>query len=110
MKILVSIKTGISKKDQQKYKYEYVHQDMQFNFKKTDKTGPKRQTLDDKEKKKHKKEAVEKWQNKEFVCENCNKTYKNSYKYNHNQFETVESFHDVTAILENKETAAMLEE
>ena len=76
-------KTSVSKKDDQRYKFEYV--------KKEDlpddhiKSSDLRRNLSDDEKNKHQEEATKKWQNKEFNCSKCGKTYKNNYKYVHNK-------------------------
>ena len=75
-------KTGISKKDGNAYKFEYVKKDdMPDNFKKLSDMKTKR--VSDEDKKKHAAESMKKWQKKEFSCSICNKIYKNSYKYSH---------------------------
>ena len=72
---LNNCKTGISKKDGNSYKFEYVkEEDMPDNYKKSANIRPKR--VSDEDKKKHQIEALKKWQNKEFTCQICNKTYK----------------------------------
>ena len=77
-------KTGISKKDNYHYKFEYVNkQDVPDNHMKLANECSKR--LSDEEKKKHRMEAITKWQNKEYECLKCGKTYKNNYKYVHNK-------------------------
>ena len=60
-------KTGISKIDNHSYKFEYVKkQDMPDNYKKSANKRPKR--VSDEDIKKHQKEAVKRWQQKEYVC------------------------------------------
>ena len=77
-------KTGISKIDNHSYKFEYVNkQDMPDNYKKSANKRPKR--VPDEDKKKHQKEAVKRWQQKEYECPKCGKTYKNSYRFVHNK-------------------------
>ena len=77
-------KTGISKKDNCYYKFEYVKkEDMPDNFKKSANKHSNR--VPDEDKKKHQKEAMKKWQQKEYKCPRCGKTYKNNYKYVHNK-------------------------
>ena len=77
-------KTGISKKDNCYYKFEYVKKDdMHDNFKKS--ANKRSNRVSDEDKKKHRKEAINKWQQKEFNCPRCGKTYKNNYKYVHNK-------------------------
>ena len=77
-------KTGVSKKDNHHYKFEYVEkEDMPENYKKSANKRP--QKVSDEDKKKHHKEAMKKWYNKEFKCSRCDKTFKNSYKYVHNK-------------------------
>ena len=77
-------KTGISKKDNHHYEFEYVNkQDMPDDFKKSANKRPKR--VPDEDKKKYQKEAMKKWQQKEYKCPRCGKTYKNNCKYVHNK-------------------------
>ena len=77
-------KTGISKKDNHHYEFEYVNkQDMPDNFKKS--ANKRSNRVPDEDKKKHQKEAKKKWQQKEFKCSRCGNTYKNYYKYVHNK-------------------------
>ena len=77
-------KTGISKKDNHHYEFEYVNkQDMPDNCIKSANKRPKR--VPDEDKKKHQKEAVKRWQQKEYKCPKCGKTYKNSYRSAHNK-------------------------
>ena len=77
-------KTGVSKKDNHHYKFEYVKdEDMPDNFIKSANKRPKR--VSDEDKKKHQKEAMKKWQQKEYKCPRCDKTFKNNYKYVHNK-------------------------
>ena len=77
-------KTGISKKDNYHYKFEYVNkEDVPDNHMKLANECWKR--LSDEEKRKHQNEAMKKWKNKEYACSKCDKTFKNSYKYAHNK-------------------------
>ena len=71
-------KSGISKKDGCSYTFEYVKEDeLPDNYKKSANIKPRR--VSDEEKKQHRLE----WRNKEYKCPNCNKVYKNGYKYIH---------------------------
>ena len=75
-------KTGISKIDNHSYKFEYVNkQDMPDNYKKSANRRSNRVPVEDK--KKHEKEAMKRWQQKEYKCPKCGKTYKNSYRFLH---------------------------
>ena len=75
-------KTGISKQDNCHYKFEYVKkEDMPANYKKSANVRPIRVFVEDK--KKHRKEAMNRWRNKEYECLKCGKTYKNGYKFIH---------------------------
>ena len=77
-------KTGISKKDNCHYKFEYVKKDdMSDNFKKS--ANKRSNRVPDEDKKKHQKEAMKKWQQKEYKCPRCGETYKNSYRVVHNK-------------------------
>ena len=77
-------KTGISKIDNHSYKFEYVNkQDMPDNYKKSENIRSNRVPVEDK--KKHHKEAVKRWQQKEYECSKCGETYKNSYRVVHNK-------------------------
>ena len=77
-------KTGISKQDNSHYKFEYVNeQDMPDDYKKSANKRPQRVSAEDK--KKHQKEASKRWQQKEYECKKCGKTYKNGYKFIHNK-------------------------
>ena len=77
-------KTGISKIDNHSYKFEYVDkQDMPDNYKKSANIRSNRVPVEDK--KKHKKEAMKRWQQKEYKCSKCEETYKNSYRVVHNK-------------------------
>ena len=79
---LNNCKTGISKKNGNSYKFEYIEkEDMPNDYKKSANIKPKR--VSDEDKKKRSKESIKKWQNKEFTCSICNKIYKNGYKYLH---------------------------
>ena len=78
-------KSSLSKKDGCSYTFEYIKQDeLPDNYKKSANKRPRR--VSDENKKKHQLEAMKKWQNKEFKCPNCNKTFKNSYKYLHKKY------------------------
>jgi len=71
-------KTGISKKDECSYKFEYVReQDLPDNH---IKSANIRTKMSDDDKKKHQKESVNRWQQKEFICPRCDKVMKNSNK------------------------------
>ena len=77
-------KTGNSKIDNHSYKFEYVNkQDMPDNYKKSANIRSNRVPVEDK--KKHHKEAMKRWQQKEYKCSKCGKTYKNSYRVVHNK-------------------------
>ena len=77
-------KTGISKIDNHSYKFEYVNkQDIPDNYKKSANIQSNRVPVEDK--KKHHKEAVKRWQQKEYECSKCGETYKNSYRVVHNK-------------------------
>ena len=79
-----SCKTGLSKIDNHYYKFEYVNkQDMPDNYKKSANIRSNRVPVEDK--KKHHKEAVKRWQQKEYKCSKCGETYKNSYRVVHNK-------------------------
>ena len=79
-----SCKTGISKIDNHCYKFEYVNkQDMPDNYKKSANIRSNRVPVEDK--KKHRKEAMKRWQQKEYKCSKCGETYKNSYRVIHNK-------------------------
>ena len=74
------VKSGISKKDGQRYKFDYVkREDMPDDCKKSANIRPKRVSDEDK------KETLKKWQNKEYTCQKCDKVMKNGYKYQHNK-------------------------
>ena len=75
-------KTGISKIDNHSYKFEYVNeQDIPADYKKSANIRSNRVPVEDK--KKHHKEAVKRWQQKEYECSKCGETYKNSYRVVH---------------------------
>ena len=77
-------KTGISKIDNHSYKFEYVNeQDMPADYKKSANIRLNRVPVEDK--KKHHKEAMKRWQQKEYKCSKCGETYKNSYRVVHNK-------------------------
>ena len=77
-------KSGVSKKDGQHYKSEYIKQDdLPDNYKKSSNKRPQR--VSDEDKKKHHIQAMKKWQNTEYKSPKCDKTFKNSYKYVHNK-------------------------
>ena len=78
-------KSSFSKKDGHSYTFQYIKQDdLPDNYKKSANKRPRR--VSDEDKKKHQLEAIKKWKNKEFNCPNCNKTFKNSYKYLHKKY------------------------
>ena len=56
---------------------------MPDNFKKS--ANKRSNRVPDEDKKKHQKEAMKKWQQKEYKCPRCGKTYKNNYKYVRNK-------------------------
>ena len=67
-----NVKSGISKKDNQRYRFEYVKkEDMPDDYKKSANIRPKR--------------VSDKWQNKEYKCPRCNKVMKNNSKNYHNK-------------------------
>ena len=67
------------------YKFEYIKQEelpesfiKSLNKKKTyERHKP---VLSEESKKENLKKSIKKWQQKELICKNCNKTYKNSYR------------------------------
>ena len=76
-------KSGVSKKDghMHSYVFQYIKQDeLPSDYKKSANIRPK---MSDEDRKKHNTEHIEKWQKKEYKCLNCNKVYKNGYKYIH---------------------------
>ena len=76
--------TGISKKENCYYKFEYVKkEDMPDDYKKSANVRPIRVSVEDK--KKHQKEVIKRWQQKEYECPRCGKTYKNGYRFIHNK-------------------------
>ena len=78
-------KSGVSKKDGHSYTFKYIKQEeLPDNYKKSANIRPHR--VSDEDKKKNHSEAIKKWQNKEFKCLNCNKTFKNNYKYLHKKY------------------------
>ena len=77
-------KTGISKQDKCHYKFEYVKkEDMPEDYKKSANKMPQRVTKEERER--NRKEAMRRWQQKEYECKKCGKTYKNGYKFIHNK-------------------------
>jgi len=75
-------KTGVSKKDNHHYKFQYVKkEDMPENYIKSANKRPQRVT--DEDKKKHHKEAMKKWYNKEYKCARCDKVMKNNNRQCH---------------------------
>ena len=79
---LNNCKSGISKKDGHSYTFEYIKKDdLPNDYKKSANIRPNR--IPEEDKKKHNAELVKKWQQKEYKCPNCDKVYKNSYKYLH---------------------------
>ena len=76
-------KTGVSKKDSCSYKFEYVNeQDMPDDYNKSANIRPK---MSEEDKKKHHKESMKKWYDKEYKCPKCNKVLKNSNRQYHNK-------------------------
>ena len=75
-----SCKTGISKIDNHCYVNK---QDMPDNYKKSANIRSNRVPVEDK--KKHHKEAMKRWQQKEYKCLKCGETYKNSFRVVHNK-------------------------
>ena len=81
---LNNCKSGVSNKDGNSYTFEYIKQDeLPGNYKKSANKRPQR--VSDEDKKKHQKEAVKKWQKKEYKCLKCGKTLKNHSRYVHNK-------------------------
>ena len=79
-----SCKTGFSKQDNCHYKFEYVKkEDIPDDYKKSSNIRPKRVPVEDKNKRF--KEAVKRWQYKEYKCSKCGGTYKNGYRFVHNK-------------------------
>ena len=77
-------KSGISKKDGCSYTFQYIKKDeLPDDYKKS--ANKRQRRVSDEDKKKHRIESINKWQNKEFECQNCGKTFKNNYKYAHNK-------------------------
>ena len=78
-------KSGKSKINGDSYTFEYIKKDdLPADYKKSTNIRPKR--VSDEDKKKHQMEAIKKWQSKEFKCPDCNKVYKNNYKYLHKKY------------------------
>ena len=66
-------KSGLSKKDGHYYTFEYDKQDdLPSDHEKSANIRPKMSDED-------------KWKNQKFKCQNCDKVYKNSYRYLHNK-------------------------
>ena len=77
-------KSGISTRDGQKYKFEYIKQDeLPDNYHKSANKRP--QKVSDEEKKKHHMQSTKNWMQKEYKCPRCYKTLKNGGKYSHNK-------------------------
>ena len=77
---LNNCKSGISKKNGNSFKFEYVRkEDMPDDYMKSANKRPRK--VPDEDKKKHRLEAMKKWQKKEFKCPKCGKTLKNGSKY-----------------------------
>ena len=69
-------KSGVSKKDGCLYKFEYIKQDdLPDNYKKS--ANLRKNRVPSEDKKKHHMQAMKKWQNKEYKCPRCDKTFKN---------------------------------
>ena len=93
-----NVKSGVSKKDGHRYKFEYVdhdvaeklldeekkkHQMYLLSMKKSANKRP--QKVSDEQKKENQKTHVKKWQNKEYVCAKCSKVMKMGSRYVHNK-------------------------
>ena len=76
------VKSGKSKIDQCFYTFEYINQDQ---LPKDYLKAVKPTLYTPEEAKLHKKVSVTKWQQKTFTCNNCQKVFKNNYKYKHNK-------------------------
>ena len=75
-------KSGKSKIDGHYYTFEYIKEDeLPNNYVKSANKRPIR--VSDEDKKKNKMEYYNEWQQKEWICPNCGKTYKNNYMYAH---------------------------
>ena len=77
-------KSGISKKDNQRYKFEFVKKedlpdDHESSFIR------RQRASSDEERKRRQKENIKKWQNEEYTCPRCDKVMKNNGKYQHNK-------------------------
>ena len=77
-------KSGVSKRDGQKYKFEYIKQDElpDDHYKSANK---RTQRVSDERKKENQMQCAKKWRQKEYKCPRCDKTLKNSSKYSHNK-------------------------
>ena len=81
---LNNCKTGISKKDGQSYKFEYIcENELPENYIKSPNIRSKR--LSDENRKLHQKECQKRWMQKSYSCHNCNQIIKNGIKYYHKQ-------------------------
>ena len=81
---LNNCKSGKSKVDCYYYTFEYIKDDeLPTDHKKSSNIRPRR--VSDEDKKKHQMEAIKKWQQKEWICPNCEKTLKNNNKNFHNK-------------------------
>ena len=77
-------KSGVSKKNGNSYKFEYIKKDdLPDNYEKSANKRPQR--VSDEDKKKRHEQAVKKWRNKEHECPKCEKTFKNNYRFEHNK-------------------------
>ena len=81
---LNNCKTGISKKDGQAYKFEYIcENELPENYIKSPNIRPKR--LSDEKRKLHQKECQKRWMQNSYSYPNCNQIIKNGIKYYHKQ-------------------------
>ena len=77
-------KTGVSKKDGQNYKFEYVkEEDMPDDYFKS--ANKRLKKVSDEDKKKNQMVAAKKWRKKEYKCPRCNAVMNNGGKYFHNK-------------------------
>ena len=70
-------KSAQSKKDNCWYKFEYIKYDLPVNYIKSANIRPRRKTDE------QIKERMKNYQNKKWTCPNCDKVYRNHYKYRH---------------------------
>ena len=70
-------KSAQSKKDNCWYKFEYIKYDLPVNYIKSANIRPRRKTDE------QIKQRMKNYQNKKWTCPNCDKVYRNHYKYRH---------------------------